>query len=706
MIPGVLAGILALCHRINLRSYRRLSIVSAATPLIILSYMLFGAMQRGMLSEFHIHLSTKVSIISLSYGMDSVSLWLSFFTSVVMLAVCIAAVHIKKRHKLFYVLVLLVEAVLLHIYSIRDGLLLCAALLLLAFLFLLLIGIWGDEHSERTARRFFYLQLAGIFFISMSCILLLGSSDQYFQLSNVQLGELPLASTLTETADHDQRILAFFMLLVGLVCYIPIIGMHRPFLSVYRQSHLVVSVIYSLAIGSIGIYISYRIGLVYFADMMHWISKPVIWIMGFQWLLASIGLWRQQNVKSWLAYIVWGQYSILVILLLSGSEIGLTMMWLQMLSFQLIIALLCVLLTSLYERTSSLQLEQWNGALKGSPYLTGMFTAALCGLMGIPGLSHFLGTYHAILLSFPISRWITVAGVLGMMSVVAYNVRFLFRLQQGQADARMKDIADLRFIEALPAIILLTFIIVLGCYPIIAVDLLEYELHQLHKFWEHAVAALPEVNASFLSVFDFNSVAWKLPVVVSIAMSLAIWLVNNRQRNINRMLMWQAIYHLLTLIAVVTSAKAMSAELDITLTILAAIWYAVMLLGCYSMFRTVLAPEHMQIHALTGLYHRRPILAFVIMLFLLALMSAPLSAGFSYQLSIIELWSAYGQYGLIALWLISHTLMATIPLEYIIRMYITKDTSLDVTELMSVPVHWYVIGFSSLAALIGLAFWL
>src|SRR5690606_3301778 len=392
------------------------------------------------------HLSTKVSIISLSYGMDSVSLWLSFFTSVVMLAVCIAAVHIKKRHKQFYVLVLLVEAVMLHIYSIRDGLLLCAALLLLAFLFLLLIGIWGDEHSERTARRFFYWQLAGIFFISMSCILLLGSSDQYFQLSNVQLGELPLASTLTETADHDQRILAFFMLLVGLVCYIPIIGMHRPFLSVYRHSHLVVSVIYSLAIGSIGIYISYRIGLVYFADMMLWISKPVIWIMGFQWLLASVSLWRQHNVKSWLAYIVWGQYSILVMLLLSSSEIGLTMMWLQMLSFQLIIALISVLLTSLYERTSSLQLEQWNGALKGSPYLTGMFTAALCGLMGIPGLSHFLGTYHAILLSFPISRWITVAGVLGMMSFVAYNVRFLFRLQQGQADARMKDIADLRFI--------------------------------------------------------------------------------------------------------------------------------------------------------------------------------------------------------------------------------------------------------------------
>src|SRR5690606_31671268 len=99
------------------------------------------AVQRGSLADFYISASTRVSIFRFSYGMDSVSLWLCFITSIVMLAVSLCAIYIKKRHKLFYVLSLLVEALLLHIYLSRDGLLLCAALLLLAFLFLLLIGI-------------------------------------------------------------------------------------------------------------------------------------------------------------------------------------------------------------------------------------------------------------------------------------------------------------------------------------------------------------------------------------------------------------------------------------------------------------------------------------------------------------------------------------------------------------------------------------
>lgn len=709
VLPIALAGILALCYRVNLQIYRRISIASSLIPLAILSFLISEAVQRGSLADFYVSASTRVSIFSFSYGMDSVSLWLCFITSIVMLAVSLCAIYIKKRHKLFYVLSLLVEALLLHIYLSRDGLLLCAALLLLAFLFLLLIGIWGDDHSVKTARRFFYWQLAGIFFITMSCILLLGINEQYLQSATIPLGERSLSQLqhyITEVPDQNQRVLAFIMMLLGLVCFIPMIGLHRPFMSVYRHSHLVVSMMYSISVGSLGIYISYRLGLVYFADLMMWISKPVIWIMGVQWLLASLGLWRQHDVKGWLAYIIWGQYSIFVILLLSSSQLGVTMMWLHMLSFQLLTALLCVLFTALFERTQHLQFEQWSGQLKGLPYMSGMLVVALLALMGLPGLSHFLGSYHALLLSFPISRWITVIAVLGFISVIAYNVRLLFRLQQGQTDTRMNSVADLRFVEALPAIILLTFIIVLGFYPILASDLLEYELHQLHRFWEHVAATIVEIDYSLFSVFDFNSTAWQLPVIVSVVMSLAIWLVNNRQTNVNRMLLWQAVYHTLTLIVVISSAEALSAELDMKRTVLIAIWYCVMLIGSYCMFRSVLAPEHMQIKNLTGLYYRRPLQAFVLMLFMLAMMSAPISAGFSYQLSMIELWHEHSQYGLIMLWLVAHALMATIPLEFIIRIYVVKDTVHEMHEFKNAPLYWYIIGYSCLALLAGLAFWL
>jgi len=707
--PIVSAGVLALCYRANLLVFRRIALIGAGVPLLLLLAFVYQAAQHGSLVDFYVTYESRVSIFSFSYGMDSVSLWSSLISSLVLLAALMAAVYIKKRHKPFYLLLLLVQAVLLHIYASRDGLLLCAAILLLAFLFLLLIGIWGEEGAVRTARRLFYWQLAGVFFISMSCILLLSINMSYLQSSHVQLGQLPphdLQLYITNAAEQDQRVLAFIMLLLGLTCFIPVIGLHRPFLAVYRHSHYVVSMLYSTTMGSLGIYVFYQLGLAYFTDLIYAIREPIIWIMGIQLLIAGISLWRQHELKGWLAYSVWGQYSFFIVLLLSKSELGLTMLWLQVLSFQLLAALLCILLAALHERTQESRLDKLNGSFKKMPYATGLFTVAVLGWIGLPGLSHFLGSYHTLLFSFSINRWITVLIVLGLISIVAYNLRLLIQMQHGQADLRITNVADLRFIEAIPAILLLTMVVVLGCYPIIAVDVMGTELHQLHRFWEHigSVATMDSVN--YLAIFDMNSEVWNLPVIACVVMSLAIWLVNHRQTSVYRMLMWQAVYHTLTLVVVVSSTEALAAELPLQRTVFIAIWYGLMLLGSYSMFKAVLDPLHKNINALTGLYHRKPRQAIMLLLFMLALMSAPLSAGFSYQLSMIELWSFEGQYVLILLWLVAHALMATIPLEYIIQMYMTKETMHEASASKHAPKAWVYIGCSCLALLLALTLWM
>jgi len=706
---------LALFNHVNLKIYRRLAIGGVSLPLLPLFYLIYEAVHAN-LDMYNIHFNSKVNIFSFSYGIDSVSLWLTVTTSIVLLVAVLLAVYIKKRQKQFYALVPLIQCIMFHIYLSRDALLLCASLLLLLFLMTFLIGVWSEQEGAKTARRFAYRQLAGIFCITMSCILLLNISSDYLQSSTILIGEQRLLGLEQYILSDEglQRQLAFVMLLLGLLCLFPIIGLHRLYLDIHRNSHLLVTIIYNTTIGTIGVYIGYRLGLTYFADMLQAASEPIIWLMTVQWLFSCISLWHQKDVKGWLAYSIWGQSSLLVMLLLVNSELGLTMLWLHLISSQLLVGLLGGLLAAIGERTKDLSLEGLRGQLKPVPFLRGLFIVALLAWLGLPGLSHFLGTYHAILFSFPISRWITACLVLGLISSIAFAVRMLFHVQHNDSGLRYKANNELRFIEAFPSILLLTLIIVLGCYPIIVVDVMESQFQQLYSFWGQIEAGTAIHLTNLIEEFAFNSNVWELPVILSVVMSLAIWLVNHKQSNLFRMLIWQAVYHMLTLIVVISSAQALSVTLDTGRILLISCWYLIMLIGYYSTIRAVIPKEEATLSGIQGLYHRQPRHSFLLLLFNLALMSAPLTAGFTFQLYMIELWNLEGQYGLIMLWLVGHVLMATIPLEAIIQMYMYGTGSLSWSQELPRGLRdghgklrgYVLLSYISLLLVLGLAYWI
>lgn len=715
VIPLLAVVGLALFNTVNLKIYRRLALVGVSLPLLPLLYLIYEAVH-GNLALYHFQVNSKVNIFSFSYSIDSVSLWLTTITTIVLLVALLLAVYIKKRQKQFYASVLLVQCIMFHIYLGRDALLLCASMLLLLFIMTFLLGVWGEHEGARTARRFAYRQLAGIFCITMSCILLLSISNDYLQSSTVILGDQRLLGLEQYLLSDDglQRQLAFVMLLLGLLCLFPIIGLHRLFLDIHRNSHLLVTIIYSTTIGTLSIYIGYRLGLTYFADMLQAVSEPIIWLMTIQWLFSCISLWHQKDIRGWLAYSIWGQGTLLVMLLLANSELGLTMLWLHMISFQLIVGLLGGLFAAISERTKDLSFQGLRGHLKHMPFLSGLLIVAFLAWLGLPGLSHFLGTYHAILFSFPISRWITACIVLGVISSIAFVVRMLFHVQHNETEQRYKAINELRFIEAFPVILLLTFIIVLGCYPVIVVDVMEGQFQQLYTFWGELQIQSSFEFSKLVGLFAFSSKVWELPVILSVMMSLAIWLVNHKQTNLFRMLIWQAAYHLLTLIVVISSAQALNAAIDMQRIILIGCWYVIVFIGYYSAIRAGMNKEDATLSGIQGLYYRQPRHAFVLLVFNLFLMSAPLTAGFTFQLTMLQLWNTEGQYGLILLWLVGHVLMATIPLEAIIQMYMNHTSSIGSSQLLSTGLRdqqgklrgYVLLSYISIILILGLAYWI
>jgi len=149
----------------------------------------------------------------------------------------------------------------------------------------------------------------------------------------------------------------------------------------------------------------------------------------------------------------------------SLSEIGVKGAIFQMVSHGFISALMFLLVGSFYERTETTALEKLGGLAKSMPFMSSILLTAGLALLGLPGLSGFISEFLVFVGLFDTRPVLTVLGVLGLILASAYVLRSVLRITYGSMDARFAEVKDARLIEAIPMIILVAFIVLIGIYP-------------------------------------------------------------------------------------------------------------------------------------------------------------------------------------------------------------------------------------------------
>ncbi|MNE85630.1 NADH:ubiquinone oxidoreductase subunit M [compost metagenome] len=78
-------------------------------------------------------------------------------------------------------------------------------------------------------------------------------------------------------------------------------------------------------------------------------------------------------------------------------------------------------------------------------------------------------------------RWLTAAGVAGIILTAVYILRAVLKITFGELSESYVALKDARLIEAAPMIVLLAFIVLLGCYPSILTDTVQYSMNGLFE---------------------------------------------------------------------------------------------------------------------------------------------------------------------------------------------------------------------------------
>jgi NADH-quinone oxidoreductase subunit M len=499
--------ILAFIRRDNGKWLKIVGIATTFLPLIfsILLYTQFDKSSDKVqfaeqLSWLQIPLNTEgingISSFVLSFdyalGVDGFSLPLLLLTTLVVALAALASVHIKMRWKTFYILFLLLEIGILGVFLAQD--------LLLFFLFFeltlvpmfFLIGIWGYQNKERAANRFLIYNGLGSAIMLIAFLMLIttagfslidleGSSDHIQYSGSFATIQQNLFDPLSFVNNPDWKDLfymsdgmkwaIFIMLLIAFGIKLPIFPFHTWMLKVHAEAPPSVVMIHSGILLKMGAYGLIRFGVLFFPEQaMNWAF--ILAVLGaINIIYGALNAFTQKDFKLILAYSSISHMGIILIGLAAFSIVGFQGAVIQLISHGLISALMFLLVGSYYERTQTTHIDKLGGLAKSLPFMSGVLLFAGMALLGLPALSGFVGELLAFMALFGKYPVVTIIGALGIILAAAYVLRGILRITFGPLAEGLENKQDARLIEAIPMVVLMAFIVLLGVYPTVVTEL-------------------------------------------------------------------------------------------------------------------------------------------------------------------------------------------------------------------------------------------
>ncbi|WJH37330.1 NADH-quinone oxidoreductase subunit M [Paenibacillus sp. CC-CFT747] len=435
------------------------------------------------------HLSEITSLyfkFDYSLAVDGLSLSLVFLTALICTMAALASVYIKKRWKLYYILFLLLETGIFGVFMAQD--------LFLFFLFFeitlvpmfFLIGIWGYINREQAANKFLIYNGLGSA-VMLIVFLILVTTAGFSAVQDANGASLYFSGSLRDITDNlynnpnayvhiQEQNLPFYLsagaksalfalLLVAFGIKLPIFPFHTWMLKVHTEAPPSIVMIHSGILLKMGAYGLIRFGVLLFPEQ----AKSWAFVLALLGLInilyGAVLAFVQKDFKLVLAYSSISHMGVVLLGLAAFNQIGMQGAVFQLVSHGLISALMFLLVGSLYERTGTTELGKLGGLASSLPFMSGILLVAGMASLGLPGLSGFVSEFLAFLGLFGTMKAVTIISALGIILAAVYVLRGVLSITFGPQKEERPGIRDARLIEAVPMIVLVAFILLLGVYP-------------------------------------------------------------------------------------------------------------------------------------------------------------------------------------------------------------------------------------------------
>ena len=368
-------------------------------------------------------------------GIDGIALML-IMLSVFLMPLCILAswTAIEKRVPEYMAAFLLMEALMIGVFSAQD--------LYLFYIFFeaglipmyLIIGIWGGAERIYASYKFFLYTLLGSVLMLVAMLWMVNQAGTTFIPTLMEYDFPPHAQTWLW--------LAFF---ASFAVKMPMWPVHTWLPDAHVQAPTAGSVILAGVLLKMGGYGFLRFSLPMFPDA----SAQLVWIVFGLSMIAvvytSLVALVQHDMKKLIAYSSVAHMAFVTIGLFTFNRQGIEGAIIVMLAHGLVSAALFLCVGVIYDRLHTREIDRYGGLSNNMPYYALFFMFFTMASVALPGTANFVGEFLALVGAYEANSWVGAVATLGIILGAAYMLYLYRRVAFGESKnadaAAMMDIS-------------------------------------------------------------------------------------------------------------------------------------------------------------------------------------------------------------------------------------------------------------------------
>ena len=411
--------------------------------------------------------------VKFAFQIDSVSMILTVLTSFVFLLAAFASkLNIRKSHKFYYSMLLLLMSSILGIFTASD--------MFVFFLFwelelipayFLIGGKWReeDETQQEKAKKSAVKYVLFTFLGSMIMLLGILLLHYYNFIANGILSANFADIVDSAIPDYIQNLIAI-CLLIGFGVKLPIVPLHTWLPDAHTNAPTPVSIILAGILLKTGAYGIYKFNYETMPVSFHWIAPALAIFALINIIYTAFIAYAQTDIKRIIAYSSISNMGLILLGLCAFDKIGLSASVFHMVAHALVTCGLFMIAGIVYLRFKNRDINTLGGIATVMPRLFGFATLIVLASIGVPAFAPFVSEILTIIgaMNSDLSEVLKFSAVFSLPLLIlssCYMLKFLHRGFFAELKPEYEKINDISVHEFLVLAAILAGLIIFGLYP-------------------------------------------------------------------------------------------------------------------------------------------------------------------------------------------------------------------------------------------------
>lgn len=413
----------------------------------------------------------KSNFINFQVGLDGISLFFMILTTFIMpIALLSNYKNIKKNIKIFIIILLIVESLLLTTFLVLDIILFYVFFESVLIPLFLIVGIWGGSETRvRASFLLFLYTLLGSLFILLA----------FLSISS-NIGRTDYNIILVQKIRDNFEIILFLGVFLSIAIKTPLIPFNTWLTYAHAEAPVGGSIILAGLILKLATYGYIRIILQFIFNQCQVFSPIVQTIAGLTIIYGSLCTLRQTDFKKLVAYSSVCHQATIVLAVFSNTLQGLEGAILLGIAHGLVSPGLFFLCGGvLYDRYHTRDIKYFRGLTCYIPIFSFLFFVFTISNAAVPLSANWIGETLCLIGIFKQNPVICIIASLGIVFSACYSIFLYNRIRfQGISNyiRYAKDITYQEFIVILPLIV---FTVYLGIFPSVVTNDIDLSVSHL-----------------------------------------------------------------------------------------------------------------------------------------------------------------------------------------------------------------------------------